>query len=87
MLTLKEINSHFFDDVSRDEMIDALVELVRENDRRTKEEKRFREFEGACLDILSDFAPWAHRTTEGKILGALLKAIDKIQDSREGRVP
>lgn len=87
MLTLKDFTSHFFNETSKADLIDALVEVVRENDRRTKEEKRFREFEGACLDILSDFAPWAHRTTEGKILGALLKAIDKIQDSREGRVP
>ncbi len=87
MLTLKDLTSHFFDGISKDDLIQALVEVVRENDSRIKEEERFREFEGACLNILSEFAPWDHWTKDGKILGALLEAIDKIQDSREGRDP
>ncbi len=85
MIELKDLTPDFLAEASRGTLIYNLVETVGENDRRIKEEKRFREFEGDCLNILSEFAPWAHRTKEGKILGSLLEAIDKIQDSREGK--
>ena len=83
MPTLKDLTPEFLENTSKDEMFSLLLESTRENDWMLKEAVRNREFEASCLNILSEFAPWEQYTKEGKVLGALLEAIDKIQDSRE----
>ena len=84
MLELKDITVDFLENAPKDKLIIELIELVRERHLKIKEETRFRKFEGACLNILSEFAPWNSSGREGKVLSALLGAIDDIQDSREG---
>lgn len=86
-IELKDLTSEYMDDVDKTELIHQLVCTIKERDNCLTEAERLRKLEGTCLNILSEFAPWDHWTKDGKILSALLEAIDKIQDSREGRDP
>lgn len=82
-IELKHLTSEYMDDVCKTELIHQLVCTIKERDNCLAEAERLSKLEGSCLNILSEFAPWEQYTKEGKVLGALLQAIDEVQDSRE----
>lgn len=87
MLTLKDLSSEFLNGTPRDALVAHLVKMVKCHDYQLQENRRFRNFEAACLNILSEFAPWENHTKDGRVLSALLEAIDEIQDKREEEDP
>lgn len=87
MLKLEDLTSDLLNGSTRDELIRHLIDSVSLGERLCREVTRLREFEGDCLNVLSEFAPWQGQTKEGKVLNALLEAVDKVGDRREEEGP